>query len=67
MMLKAIGVMGDRLVSLVVPKTTAGACPCNDCFWSYCGVLCPRGFRPYVCRSCNCSLTSITCHQGVGC
>lgn len=36
MMRTAVAGLADRLVTLVVPKTTAGACPCNDVSYRYC-------------------------------
>lgn len=53
-----IGSVADRLMSLVVPRTTAGACPCGDCYQGYCGGGgCPRGFYQIFCTSCDCSRT----------
>ena len=49
-----LSAFADRMVTAVVPKTTAGACPCNDCYWTPCGSLCMR-----CCTNCNC--TSTTC------
>lgn len=48
--------VADRLVSLVVPKATAGACPCGDCWDGFCGGGgCPTGFYQRFCSSCDCS------------
>lgn len=55
---KAMGRLADRLLGVLVPKTTAAACPCND-YWTancYC-----YNHRRYVkqCRSnCDCSVTT---------
>lgn len=63
--------LADRLVSLVVPNTTAGACACNGCEYecdSWCTVTrCAR-----VCRNCDCSrIISHACvsyaNCGAGC
>ena len=53
-MIKALGALADRLVAAVVPKTTAGACVCNDCYYTPCGSGCKR-----CCANCNC--TVVTC------
>lgn len=57
-MTKMLGSLADRLVTAFVPKTTAGACPCNDCYYTSC--VSP-GFGG--CRRCctNCNCTSTTC------
>jgi hypothetical protein len=36
MMRGVIESVADRLVSLLVPKKTADACPCGDCFLGSC-------------------------------
>jgi hypothetical protein len=54
--------VADHMVSLVVPKTTAGACPCGDCVAGTCGSAPCRAFRrPLVCLDCNCLTRSSTC------
>lgn len=48
-----LNTLADRLVSMVVPKTTAGACACNGCeyeIYTRCASRCAR-----VCRNCDCS------------
>lgn len=49
-----LGAVADRMVSAFVPKTTAGACPCNDVYYSKCSNgMCKR------CRTnCNCTVTT---------
>lgn len=56
-MTKTLGRMTDRLLAVLVPKTTAGACACND---SWCtGYYCPRG-KVATCRA-NCDCSKVTC------
>ncbi len=59
-MRQAFATLADRLVSLVVPKTTAAACACQPGDWTYvyCGCLWPykRHKRCYV--NCYCQPTS---------
>jgi hypothetical protein len=38
-MRNAIGAIADRLIAMVVPRTTAGACPC------------PEGGTRWICRA----------------
>jgi hypothetical protein len=50
-----LNILADRLVTMVVPRTTAGACACNGCEnecvrSTTCTTRCAR-----VCRNCNCS------------
>jgi hypothetical protein len=53
-MTKAFGRLADRFVLAFVPKTTAGACPCNDCWYTHCpNTLCKR-----CCSNCNCTQTT---------
>ena len=55
-MTKVLGGLADRLVGAIVPKTTAGACPCNDCWntpWN-----CGHGFCRRCCTNCNCTITT---------
>lgn len=61
-----IGVLADRLVSFVLPKATAGACPCGDCVYSACGygdpcTRVPGTWRMRTCYTCNCAVRSRTC------
>ncbi|MDX6258489.1 MAG: hypothetical protein QOH84_177 [Kribbellaceae bacterium] len=49
--------LADRLVSSVLPKTTAGACPCNDTYTGYCGGC---GTRKAVLYRDNCDCTKTT-------
>ncbi len=60
-MRKTFDALADRLVAAIVPKTTAGACPCGDCY--YTGYRCYNG----LCRRCcaNCYCTSTTCSSCV--
>ena len=58
-MAKFLGAFADRMVAFVVPKTTAGACPCFDCYFVPCagGCMhcCDRCFcqQPALCGPCN--------------
>lgn len=66
-MRKTLNVLADRLVGLVVPKTTAGACACNSCEpecvpSTRCPSRCAR-----VCRGCNCNFLSLSCMTAVNC
>ncbi len=55
-MRKTFDALADRLVGAIVPKTTAGACPCGDCYYTCYG--CGTNSR----RCCtNCYCTSKTC------
>jgi hypothetical protein len=68
LMRKTLNVLADRLVGLVVPKTTAGACACNSCEpecvpSTVCTTRCAR-----VCRNCDCSrVLSRSCLTAAGC
>ena len=54
-MSKTLGMLADRLVGAIVPKTAAGACVCNDCYYTQCyNTGCRR-----CCTNCNC--TQETC------
>lgn len=61
-MTKTLGRMSDRLLSVLVPKTTASACACND---SYCTTTgCARGLQRRCRDSCDCSKTTCgACHS----
>ncbi|WP_328329882.1 hypothetical protein OHA70_07265 [Kribbella sp. NBC_00382] len=50
--------LADRLVSSVLPKTTAGACPCNDTYTGYCNRECP-GKKGLFRTNCDCSKTTL--------
>ncbi|EXG82799.1 hypothetical protein CryarDRAFT_4000 [Cryptosporangium arvum DSM 44712] len=54
-MTRAFEKMADRFVSAFVPKTTAGACECNDCYYTGC----TNGYCKRCCTNCHC--TSTTC------
>ncbi|TWD82531.1 hypothetical protein FB561_3664 [Kribbella amoyensis] len=63
-MRSAIGALADRLVTAVVPRSTAGACACGDTFWSACKAYaeCPYARKALVRMSCDCrSYTIIQC------
>ena len=51
-MTRKLSRLADRLVAAVVPKTSAGACACNDCW-------CATGGR-WCCANCDCS--KVTCY-----
>ena len=54
-MSKTLGMLADRLVGAIVPKTAAGACVCNDCYYTQC-------YNPGCRRCCtNCNCTQETC------
>jgi len=62
-MTKTIGRLADRMLGLVVPKATAGACPCND---TVC-VPCPNvpGKVRNARYNCNCTKVTYTaCYTG---
>jgi hypothetical protein len=61
---KVVGAVADRLINLMVPRATAGACACNDCYQTdnCSGAGCPMGTAPYYCTNCDCSVTRL-----VGC
>lgn len=53
--------VADRMLSLVAPKITAGACPCNGPVTLSCyGGACRNGHHwVHVCRvTCNCGILS---------
>lgn len=53
-MTKTLGRMSDRLLAVLVPKTSAGACACGDMWCSTSG--CARG-KVKTCRAnCDCSI-----------
>jgi hypothetical protein len=62
-MTKTLGLAADRLLDLLVPKTTAGACPCND---SYCTPYqCAPGKVRTARTNCDCSKTTYSaCYSG---
>jgi hypothetical protein len=49
-MLKVFGAMADRLVGMVVPRTSAGACACEGGFT----LLCSDGFLWSCQLNCGC-------------
>jgi hypothetical protein len=50
-MSRTLGMLADRLVAAIVPKSSAGACVCNDCYYTPCyNVGCRR-----CCTNCNCT------------
>jgi hypothetical protein len=55
--MRALVRFADQLVAKVVPKTTAEACVCGDCYQSnLCGQDgCPMGMTPVYCTDCNCT------------
>ncbi len=61
--MRAIIGMADRLVGLMVPKTTAGACPCGDCVTvGTCGTHgCPTFRVARICYTCDCQVRSKSC------
>lgn len=62
-----LGVLADRIVGLVVPRTTAGACACNGCEYERVQLgLCASGCA-HVCRGCNCNMLSYTCQPTSAC
>ncbi|MEV8374237.1 hypothetical protein AB0P21_15955 [Kribbella sp. NPDC056861] len=51
--------LADRLVTAVVPNTTAGACPCNDTYVGYCNTGgCSGNKAPLYRTNCDCSKTT---------
>jgi hypothetical protein len=50
-MRSAIGTLGDRLVSLVVPKVSAGACYPPDPWTELCS--CPAPYKKGTWRNCS--------------
>jgi hypothetical protein len=62
-MIRTLGLVTDRLLSVLVPKTTASACACNDYFCTYSG--CPGGHVRTCHSNCNCSKTTCgACFSG---
>ena len=53
-MANALGKLADRFVMAFVPSTTAGACPCNDCYYTGCS----NGYCKRCCTNCNCTAQS---------
>jgi hypothetical protein len=57
--MRAVVRFADLLVAKVVPKTTADACVCRDCYQkggAFCGADgCPWGTTPIYCTNCDCS------------
>lgn len=58
-MSKMLTGFADRLVTAFVPKTTAGACPCNDCYYTRCS----SGACKRCCANCNCTQTTCSSCQ----
>jgi hypothetical protein len=52
--MRMLGYLADRLVSSIVPKSTAGACPCGDSYYQ----ACPGGCK--LCTT-SCDCTKTTC------
>jgi hypothetical protein len=62
-MTETLGRMTDRLLSVFVPKTTAGACACNDYFCTSWG--CAAGYVHRCHDSCDCTKRVCgTCYRG---
>lgn len=51
--MRALGGMADRLLGHVVPRTSAGACACGDCYYTPYGSGCKR-----CCANCTCTKTT---------
>lgn len=61
MMRHVVDRLADLLLSKVVAQTTAGACPCGDCFLGLCGTdHCAWNQMPRYCTSCDCTQTRHT-------
>ena len=61
-MVRGIGRLADRLLSLVVPKEVASACPCNDAYCNYteqCSGR-PELFMRYY-TNCQCEIIKTSC------
>jgi hypothetical protein len=56
-MSRTLGILADRLVGAIVPKTNAGACVCNDCYYTPCSAGGGNGCKR-CCTNCNCTSTS---------
>jgi hypothetical protein len=59
--MRAIGALADRMLTAVVPKTTAGACPCNDSYQAFC--FCLKAYHKAFYKTChtNCDCSRTTC------
>jgi hypothetical protein len=63
-MTKSIGLLADRVLSVVVPRTTAGACPCSDVYCTR--IDCPSGNVKECRTNCDCSVTTCgVCFWGI--
>jgi hypothetical protein len=53
--------LADLLVERLVPRATAEACVCNDCYQSHCCGCsgCPMGTVPTYCTNCDCSRQTV--------
>jgi hypothetical protein len=62
-MIATVGKWADRLLSVVVPKTEAGACPCGDIYCGLCCIGAPGNCVRYRYQvSCDCSTNVRTCN-----
>jgi hypothetical protein len=57
-MTQLIGRLADRLLGMVVPATTAGACPCTPgerlCLSGQCTPILPASYKTWAQLNCNC-------------
>lgn len=60
-MVALVGSLADRTLALFVPKTTAGACACNDTYRQKC--FCLVAYHKTFWRTCrtNCDCSETTC------
>jgi hypothetical protein len=64
--MRLLDVAADRLVGLLVPKTTAGACECRPEPWTQC--CGPHIALSQVCQyDCNCKIYCGGCQRNPGC
>jgi hypothetical protein len=60
-MRKTLGVLADRLVGHLVPKTVAGACPCGDVYYQFCYCNWATGAAMHKRCQTNCDCSVTTC------
>jgi hypothetical protein len=61
-MVQGVGRLADRMLSLLVPETSAAACACNE--WSCTNQICRNGAKLYRLRvlyGCKCTIVAATC------
>jgi hypothetical protein len=67
-MINAVGTVADRFLNRLLPKATAGACPCGDSYYQVCYCAAGRLIARFCRTNCDCSVTTceVSCHYILG-